>query len=92
MNQLLVIAIIALFFYFVFYKKESFDNLSNDQFIDILLKYLNSDNPNFIEYSRLLNNLKNTSDSLGKIETFKRLLNIKSINYVLKPDNIKVFL
>lgn len=86
MNILLIGSLLIIFIYFVFYKKESFDNINVAT--ESIAKFLNtSDNPTFIQYSTLLNNLNNTSEKLIMRDTFNHFLDIKK-NRMLKSSDI----
>jgi hypothetical protein len=68
-------------------QKETFKN--EDLALNMLVTYLNTSEPEFVEYSRILNALRNTNKSLGSIQVFNYLLNIKSQNSRVKPNDIK---
>ena len=86
MNILLIGSILVVFIYFIFYKKESFDNINIAT--ESIANYFNNDNdPSFIQYSIILNNLNNTSEKLITRNIFNHFLDIKK-NRMLKSSDI----
>jgi hypothetical protein len=86
MNILLIGSLLIVFIYFIFYKKESFNNINIAT--ESIAHYFNHDNdPSFIKYSTLLNNLHNTSEKLIMRDTFNHFLDIKK-NRMLKSSDI----
>jgi hypothetical protein len=88
MNLLLIGSLLIIFIYLVFYKKESFDNINIAT--ESIANYLNKDNnPSFIKYSTLLNNLNNTSEKLIALNTFNHFLDIKKYRTLKSTDIIE---
>lgn len=86
MNIFLIGSLLIILLYFVFYKKESFDNINSAT--TQLANFLNSDNPSFINYSALLSSLNNTSENLITRKKFNHFLDIKK-NRQLTATDIK---
>jgi hypothetical protein len=89
-TQLFLLLVLIYCIYTVFYEKETFEN--QDIALNMLVTYLNSPEPQFVEYSRILNALKNTNENLGTSQVFDLLLNIKSQNSVITSNDIKELL
>lgn len=84
MNIFLIGSLLIILLYFMFYKKESFDNVNFAT--TQLVNYLNSDNPNFIKYSILLTSLNNTSENLITRKKFNHFLDIKKNRQLTVTD------
>jgi hypothetical protein len=87
LTKLLLLLALVYYIYNVLSQKETFKN--EDLALNMLVTYLNTSEPEFVEYSRILNALRNTNKSLGSIQVFNYLLNIKSQNSRVKPNDIK---
>lgn len=84
MNIFLIGSLLIILLYFMFYKKESFDNVNFAT--TQLVNYLNSDNPSFIKYSILLTSLNNTSENLITRKKFNHFLDIKKNRQLTVTD------
>lgn len=88
MNIFLVGCILIIFIYLYSQKKESFDDIKSAT--TIIASYLNSSNPTFLGYSKLINNFGNTSDRLITRNTFYNLLSIAKLQKLTANDIIAI--
>jgi hypothetical protein len=85
-NTHIIIIVILLFSYFLFFKKESYENVSpeiNTQ-IDQIYDYIMNNDPTYIDYLNFLINIHNTNILLVNSEVFALFKGAKKRNTFTK--------